>query len=162
MQQIALCLHSSLVYYSSKVIHENNLPIHFYCIILCGDKGIPNGNCKKKWVGYHTHTIISRGLYIFYPIFHYGLYCRAVSITDKICTEKEILQFLGLKSAVYNRKWVIMASIRNIIYYNAATTYLNTKNVLKMKSINYSYLDGVCITLLMSCNNLHIFFIRIS
>ena len=28
---------------------------------------------------YRTRAIISRGLYIFYPIFHCGLYCRAVS-----------------------------------------------------------------------------------
>ena len=27
---------------------------------------------------YRTRAILSRGLYIFYPIFHYGFYCRAV------------------------------------------------------------------------------------
>ena len=30
---------------------------------------------------YRTRAIITRGLYIFYPIFHCGLYCRAVSVT---------------------------------------------------------------------------------
>ena len=35
-----------------------------------------------------THAIISRGLYIFYPIFHSGLYCRAVSVTNNLCTEQ--------------------------------------------------------------------------
>ena len=50
------------------------------------------------WQGkYRTCAIITRGLYIFYPIFHCGLYCRAVSVLNKA-----ILQFLGLKSAVYN------------------------------------------------------------
>ena len=27
-------------------------------------------------------------LYIFYPIFHDGLYCRAVSVTDNLCTKQ--------------------------------------------------------------------------
>ena len=27
------------------------------------------------------------GLYIFYPIFHCGLYCRVVNITDNLCTK---------------------------------------------------------------------------
>ena len=37
---------------------------------------------------YRTRAIISRGLYIFYPIFNCGLYCRAVSITDNLCTKQ--------------------------------------------------------------------------
>ena len=37
---------------------------------------------------YRTSAIISRGLYIFYPIFHCGLYCRAVSIADNLCTKQ--------------------------------------------------------------------------
>ena len=37
---------------------------------------------------YHTGAIISRGLYNFYPIFHCGLYCRAISITDNLCTKQ--------------------------------------------------------------------------
>ena len=51
---------------------------------------------------YHTRAIISRGLYIFYPIFHCGLYCRAVSITDILCTKQGNSSFLDLQSAVYN------------------------------------------------------------
>ena len=50
---------------------------------------------------YRMRTIIPRGLYIFYSIFHCGLYCRAVSITEIYVLNKEILQFLGLKSVVY-------------------------------------------------------------
>ena len=37
---------------------------------------------------YSTCAIITRSLYFFYPIFHCRLYCRAVSVTDNICTEQ--------------------------------------------------------------------------
>ena len=40
---------------------------------------------KEDKIRYRTRTIICRGLYIFYPIFHFCLYCRAVSITDSLC-----------------------------------------------------------------------------
>ena len=33
---------------------------------------------------YRTRAIITRGLYIFYPIFHCGLYCRGVSVKDNL------------------------------------------------------------------------------
>ena len=48
---------------------------------------------------YRTRAIISRSLYIFYPIFNCGFYWRVVSITDNLCTKKKILIFLGLKPA---------------------------------------------------------------
>ena len=35
---------------------------------------------------YRTCAIITRGLYIFYPIFHCSLYCRVVSVTDNLCS----------------------------------------------------------------------------
>ena len=41
------------------------------------------------FTNYCTHDNISRSLYIFYPIFHCGLYCRAVIITDNLCTKQE-------------------------------------------------------------------------
>ena len=37
---------------------------------------------------YRTRAIISRGLYIFYPKFHCGLYSKAAYITDSLCTKK--------------------------------------------------------------------------
>ena len=37
---------------------------------------------------YRTSAIITRDLYIFYPIFHCGLYCRAVSVADNLCTKQ--------------------------------------------------------------------------
>ena len=46
---------------------------------------------------YRTRAIISRGLSTFYPIFHCGLYCRAVSITDNLCTKKGNSSIFGPK-----------------------------------------------------------------
>ena len=46
---------------------------------------------------YRTRAIISRGLYIFYNIFHCGLYCRAVSITDNLCTKQGNSSIFGPK-----------------------------------------------------------------
>ena len=46
---------------------------------------------KWYWHGqctYHTRTIISCGLYNSYPIFHYSLYCRAINITNYLCTKQ--------------------------------------------------------------------------
>jgi hypothetical protein len=37
---------------------------------------------------YHTRAIISHGLYNFYFIFHCGLYCKAVNITDNLYTKQ--------------------------------------------------------------------------
>ena len=37
---------------------------------------------------YRMHAIITRGLYISYSIFHCGLYCRAVSVIDNLCTKQ--------------------------------------------------------------------------
>ena len=48
---------------------------------------------------YRTRAIITRGLYIFYPIFQCGLLSRAVNITDKLCTK---LGNVGLQTPVYN------------------------------------------------------------
>ena len=58
---------------------------------------------------YRTRAIISRGLYIFYPIFQCGLYCRAVNITDNLCTKQGKL---GLKSAGHDQERVIMARVQ--------------------------------------------------
>ena len=46
---------------------------------------------------YHTHAIITRSLYIFYPIFHCGLSCRAGSVTDDLCSKHENSSILGSK-----------------------------------------------------------------
>ena len=75
-------------------------------------------------LNYRTRAIINRGLYIFYPIFHCGLYCRAVNITDNLCTKKGNSSFfkpkiLGLYTrAVTDQKLVIMGRVRyHFIYY---------------------------------------------
>ena len=47
---------------------------------------------------YRTRSIIARGLYIFYPVFHCGLYCRVVSmIQDSLCTKQGNSSIFGLK-----------------------------------------------------------------
>ena len=48
-------------------------------------------NSRMQYVRYRTRSVITRGLYTFYPIFHCGLYCRAVSITDNLCSKVEIV-----------------------------------------------------------------------
>ena len=40
----------------------------------------------KPWS--FKYSIINHSLYIFYTIFHCGLYCRTVSITDYLCTKQ--------------------------------------------------------------------------
>ena len=40
---------------------------------------------------YRMRAIISRGLYTFHPIFQCSLYCRAVIITDNLCTKVETI-----------------------------------------------------------------------
>ena len=63
-------------------------------------------------------AIIRRGLYLFYLIFHCSLYCRAVSITDNLCTKHGnsfilVLKICGfLSRAVSNQERVIMARVR--------------------------------------------------
>ena len=52
------------------------------CTLLVLQLGRPNFN-NRAWVRHY-----SQGLYIFYPIFHWGLYCRAVSITDNLYTKQ--------------------------------------------------------------------------
>ena len=54
----------------------------------------------------------------FYPIFHCGLYCRAVSVTDNLCT-KQGNSSISLESTVYNQERVIMARIRYIKIYDS-------------------------------------------
>ena len=55
-----------------------------------------------------TWAIIIRGLYILYPIFYCGLYCRAVSISNNFCTKQgNSLSLSGFKS-----KTGYMASVR--------------------------------------------------
>jgi hypothetical protein len=58
---------------------------------------------------YRTRANISCGLYIFYFIFHCGLYCRAVSITNNLCTKQENPQFI-IKSGL---KWRMYGSLQN-------------------------------------------------
>ena len=42
---------------------------------------------KPTYIPYARHY--NPRLVYFYPIFHCGLYCKAVSITDNLCTKQE-------------------------------------------------------------------------
>ena len=53
--------------------------------------------------------IISRGLYIFRPIFHCGLQIKTANITDNVCTKQGNS---SIKYAAYNQERVIMARVR--------------------------------------------------
>ena len=68
--------------------------------------------CRKVknlgWDKYSPRAITSRGLYIFYPNFQFGLSSRAVNITDNFCTKQ---RNLGLKSAVYNQERLLLQTI---------------------------------------------------
>ena len=52
---------------------------------------------KTDKLGITTRVIIIRGLYIYYPIFHCGLYCRAVSVTDNLCIKQGNSSIFGYK-----------------------------------------------------------------
>ena len=56
---------------------------------------------NPEYITYPTRTIISCGLYIFTPFFT-AVY---IYIQFTYVVKKEILQFLGLKSTVYNWEW---------------------------------------------------------
>jgi hypothetical protein len=43
-------------------------------------------------------AIITRGLNIIYPVFHCGLYCGAVSVTDNLSIEKGNSSIFGSKN----------------------------------------------------------------
>ena len=53
---------------------------------------------------YRTRNIISHGLYIFTPIFSAVYFVERLILQTIYVLNKEILQFLGLKSAVYNQE----------------------------------------------------------
>ena len=61
------------------------------------DVNIREVNGKNCLFHYRTRAIITRGLYIFYPNFHCGLYCRAVSVTDNLCTKQGNSSIFGSK-----------------------------------------------------------------
>ena len=47
---------------------------------------LTNATSPSELVGsiYRTRAIITRGLYLFYPIFHCGLYLRAVYTAERL------------------------------------------------------------------------------
>ena len=71
-------------------------------------------------MGYRTRAIISRGLYIFYPILYCGLYCRAVSNTDNLCTKQGNSSIFGPKIHGLKSRAVILACVRYLPVINCA------------------------------------------
>ena len=92
--------------YSNIGLQKNTLEITFYIFVLISLSLFPglvyichgftehmanyNGLGEASLIFFHciysTCTIRSRGLYFCYPIFHCGLYCRAVSINPSYLT----------------------------------------------------------------------------
>ena len=63
---------------------------------------------RKECSIYHTRAIISRGLNIFYPIFHCGLYSKAAYITTVYVLKSGNSSKI---SAVYNQEQLILQTI---------------------------------------------------
>ena len=95
---------------------------------------------------YCTRTIINRGLYIFYPIFHCDLYCRVVSVKGNQCTKQENLQFLSHKSAAYNQERFLMAHVRYSSIIFGLPTYSTSS--CKRSLWTTPYVDGYLILFL--------------
>ena len=89
------------------------------------------------------HSIITHGLYIFNPIFHCGLYCRAVSAVLQAIyvLNKKILQFLGLKSAVSNQERVIMARL-GYIKSDWNNSSVELSNAIMNETYNTTYYNS--------------------
>ena len=91
---------------------------------------------------YRTRAIITRGLYIFYPIFHCGLYCRAVSVTDNLCTKPGNSAIFGFKirglqlRAVSNLERVIMARVWQNILQTALTVKSPSRLAFKITQMS--------------------------
>ena len=67
---------------------------------------------------YRMRAIISRGLYTFHPIFQCSLYCRAVIITDNLCTKQG-------NSSIFEPK---IHSFKSRAGYNGAYTVYQFEN----------------------------------
>ena len=102
---------------------------------------------------YCTLAIISRGLYIFYAIYHCSLYCRAVSITDNFCTKEESLQFRGLKSRyVSNQEQFIMGHIRkqDLLFYPYIFQWMWKHSSFEMIMLLHKRFDSIVFGVLFS------------
>ena len=63
---------------------------------------------------YRTRAIISRGLYIYYPIFHCCLYSRVVNIRDNSCIKQE--------NSSKNQWFIIKSGFKSRVDYNGVCT----------------------------------------
>ena len=61
-------------------------------------------DCWTMNMTYRMRAIITSCLYIFYPIVHCSLYCRAVSVTGNICTKQGNSSIFGSKSRCFKSR----------------------------------------------------------
>ena len=94
--------------------------INFAVFLSCGN---------LRLINYHMRAIITRGLYIFYPIFHFCLYWRAVSVTNNLCTYPGNLSIFGSKMGI------VMAGIHYLIVFDL--TLVSTSS--NVQSCNLSF-----------------------
>ena len=100
---------------------------------------------------FHTcmRAIISRALDIFYPIFHCGLYCRAVTTKVNLYTKQGNSSIFGPKicgfksRAGFNGAWTILTTYSYLVSENLlATLYRNIlQNWTKMGYPNWILLS---------------------
>ena len=97
---------------------------------------------------YRTRAIITRGL-CFFTLFFTAVYIEEWLVLQTIYVlNQEILQFLGLKSAVYNWERVIMARVRYILHsqYEVPTmNHIGSTLVLICFITHKHFLCRVCI-----------------
>ena len=89
------------------------------------------------------HANITWGLYISYPIFHCGLYCRAVSVTDNLCSkqgnssifESKIRGLWLERFQIKSGLWWRVCSMYEVLYKNNTTFSLLRFLELKFSKI---------------------------
>ena len=78
---------------------------------------------KEYKTNLDTRTIITRSLYIFYPIFHCSLYCRAVSVTDYL-----LVMSPSRAGSSHSSSWRIFSSARLVTFFPSARNRKSAEN----------------------------------
>ena len=88
---------------------------------------------------YRTRAIITRGLYSFYPIFHCGLYCRAVYTAERLVFHDSFLSNQGcihgcIKGCLFTCKnkltFFTNIFIFSLLYFCLLALALANRNIL--------------------------------
>ena len=128
------------------------LRIYFSFLLFAQMINITKRLCHKYNLKYGTfinctRAIISRGLYIYYPIFHCGFYCRAVSNRDNFCNKQVSSSIFGPKIRDYNRMgYKDLCTVSTLLNVKLMKLYsLDHSGFLK----NHSFID--CFLSLSDC-----------